>query len=62
MVGENRYQRIICRLPVCNRCRNELAGRIRGQKDWGMVFGVAFGVPVLCCILAALSALSLVCH
>jgi hypothetical protein len=25
-----------------------------GQKDWGMVFGVAFGVPLLCCILAAL--------
>jgi hypothetical protein len=25
-----------------------------GGKDWGMVFGVAFGVPLLCCILAAL--------
>ena len=25
-----------------------------GQKDWGIVFGVAFGVPLLCCIVAAL--------
>lgn len=26
----------------------------RGQKDWGMVFGVAFGVTFACCSLAAL--------
>lgn len=25
-----------------------------GQKDWGMVFGVAFGVPFVCCGVAAL--------
>ena len=25
-----------------------------GQKDWGMVLGVACGVPLLCCIVAAL--------
>jgi hypothetical protein len=25
-----------------------------GQKDWGMVFGVAFGVPFVCCSAAAL--------
>lgn len=25
-----------------------------GQKDWGMVFGIAFGVPLLCCIVAAI--------
>jgi hypothetical protein len=25
-----------------------------GHKDWGMVFGVAFGVPFMCCTVAAL--------
>jgi len=28
--------------------------RSGGQKDWGMVFGVAFGVPFVCCSVAAL--------
>ena len=51
LVPENRHDvgdctlRKFCGLPNCSRSRDELSARFWGQKDWGMVLGIAFGVP-----------------
>jgi len=47
-------QRNICRLLLATAVAMSWQHGSGGQKDWGMVLGVAFGVPFLCCSVAAL--------